>query len=146
MAHCTVKFLNSAPGEVITHIGVKFTYDDGSVSYDPSNLPTNGLKEVNIPHSEAGYCFGQENKCCKTFWFAATWTHGSGNGDSEDAGAGYCWSNPTVEVAPGLLAAEGAKQDTFEFIVQHPKTGETRRVAVTLSDEARKAIGVTPRR
>ncbi len=146
MAHCTVKFLNSAPGEVITHIGVKFTYDDGSVSYDPSNLPTNGLKEVNIPHGEAGYCFGQENKCCKSFWFAETWTHGSGSDDSGDAGAGYCWANPTVELSPSLLAAEGAKQDTFEFVVQNPKTGATRRIAVTLSEEARKAIGVTSRR
>jgi len=146
MSYCQIKFLNHAPGQVITHIGVTFTYDDGSVSSDPSNLPTNGLKEVNIPHGESSYCFGQNDKCVKKFWWAMTWTNGHGSGDSESAPTGYCWSTPTIELAPALLATADAKEPEFEFIVQDSNTGEKRRVAVELSDEARKAIAATTRR
>jgi hypothetical protein len=145
MEACRIKVLNSAPGQVITHVGAKFIYDDGSVSFDPSNLPTNGLKRVSIPHKEAGYLFGKNNKCVKKFWVAITWTNGSASLDSKRAPDNKCWAYPEVELVPASLVTKDAKDliSRFELAITDPQTGQKKRVAVELSEEAEKAIMAT---
>jgi hypothetical protein len=141
-----VKLLNSAPGEVITYGGAAFRYDSGSPSYDPDNLPTNGLKPLNIPHGSAGYLFGKPNRCCKSITVILTWTHGSGSVDIPDAGNGYCWATPEVELAPAsrVRSNEGTEM-SVEFLLTDPETGAKKRLPVTLSDETKKAIQATDR-
>jgi hypothetical protein len=142
---CQVKVLNSAPGEVIEYGGATFNYDSGAPSYDPYNLPTNGLKEMNIANGEAGYLFGKPDRCCKTITVILTWTHGSGSVDIPDPGAGYCWSTPEVELAPAYRYRHDSKDSNrfLEVLITDPASGNRKRLPITLSDEAKKVIGST---
>lgn len=141
---CRVKIINSAPGQVIRYGGATFRYNSGGPSHDPDNLPTNGLKPLHIPHNSVGYLFGKPNRCCKTITVILTWTNGSGSVDFPDAGSGYCWLYPEVELAPAFRSlAEDGPESSLELLVTDPETGQKKRYPVKLSEEASRIVQAT---
>jgi hypothetical protein len=143
MAYARVKFLNSAPGKVIMYIGAEFTYDDGSKSYDPYYLPTQGLKKVDIAHGEAGYCFGTDNKCAKKIWVALTWTGGSGAKESSPAPSDKCYDTLTVELSPTLLYDAAANEQGFQFIMEDIETGQRKHFKIERPNKLKEVIALT---